>query len=212
MIGLTGGIASGKSTVTRYLAFKGAYIADADAISREVMDLPEVLRSVRLAFGPEVFSEDGSLDRRALARRAFADEEGAKLLDSITHPVIARELIARVREAEASREYSLVFVDAPLLIESGFYTLCDRIWLVTADAETRIARVMLRDGLTRAEAEMRIARQMPDEEKRRYASTVIENDGGLAELLSRVEEAYAEELMLSRDPDYDDIRTDYDEQ
>ncbi|MBO4563751.1 MAG: dephospho-CoA kinase [Clostridia bacterium] len=212
MIGLTGGIASGKSTVTEMLASKGAFIADADAVSREVMELPEVLCAVREAFGADVFREDGSLDRRALAARAFKDECSAALLNSITHPAIINRLRELAAEAEASGEYPLVFVDAPLLIESGFHTLCDRVWLVTAKDETRIARIMLRDGLTYDEAALRIARQMPEEEKRRYATTVIENDGSFDELILSVDKAFSAEIMDSRDPDFDDIISDYGEQ
>ncbi len=186
MIGLTGGIASGKSTVSRRLAELGAAVFDADEVSREVIASEEVLSRIREAFGDGVFGEDGSLSRPALAREVFASDENALLLDSIMHPAIAAELKKRARDAEESGA-PLVFVDAALLIESGFYKLCSEVWLVTASYETRIKRIMERDGLTREEAAARISRQMPEEEKRRYADTVIENDGGLSELIARTD-------------------------
>ena len=159
MIGLTGGIASGKSTVTARLRALGAFVADADEVSREVMTFPAVLGQVREAFGPGVFAPDGSLDRVELASRVFSSEKRTAALNAITHPVIREELIRQTCEAEALGVYPLVFTDAALLIESGFYTLCDRIWLVTARDDTRIRRVMERDGASYESARARISRR-----------------------------------------------------
>lgn len=185
MIGLTGGIASGKSTVSKRLRELGAAVFDADEVSREVIASPEVLSRIRDAFGEEVFDEDGCLSRTALAKLVFASDENAQRLDAIMHPAIAKELQSRAEAAEA--EGLMAFVDAALLIESGFYRLCGEVWLVTASYETRVKRIMERDGFTREEAEARIARQMPEEEKRKYATTVIDNDGGISELIARVD-------------------------
>ncbi|MBQ1893626.1 MAG: dephospho-CoA kinase [Clostridia bacterium] len=193
MIGLTGGIASGKSTVTNRLRELGAFVADADAVSREAIDLPEAKARILDKFGADVFLEDGSVSRPALAEKAFSSPEATALLNSILHPVIAARLIELTNDA--SREYPLVFTDAALLIESGFDRLCEGVWLVTANTETRIQRIMERDGLTREQAQLRIARQMPDEEKRAYASVVIENDGTLEDLIKRVDAAYRNELF-----------------
>lgn len=194
MIGLTGGIASGKSTVTARLRALGAFVADADEVSRRVVSLPGVAEAIRAEFG-DVFAPDGGLDRYALAMRAFSSPHATEILNGITHPAIAEELLRMAREAEESGLYPLVFVDAALLIESGFYKNCSGVWLVTAPESLRIARVMDRDGLTYDEARARIARQASDEEKRAYASVVIENDGSLEELLGKADSAFAAELV-----------------
>ena len=201
MIGLTGGIASGKSTVAARLRELGAFVADADLISREVIETPEVRESIRGRFGSSVFLPEGTLDRRALAAAVFSAEEGAAALNSIMHPAIAKKLSVLARDAEASGLYPLVFTDAALLIESGFYELCDGVWLVTADKGERILRIMARDGLTREEAEARISRQMTDEEKAAFATTVIENDGSIAELIEKADEAFRIELA-QRNPSW----------
>lgn len=194
MIGLTGGIASGKSTVTRRLVELGAFVADADSISRDIVLRQDVLDAIRLEFGADVIKENGSLDRAALSDIVFSSDDGVKRLNAITHPAIIDEIILKTSLAEASGRYPLVFVDAPLLIESGLNRLCGRVWLVTADAETRIQRILLRDGLTREAAENRIARQLTDDEKRLYADVVIENNGTPAELLERVDAEFNNEL------------------
>lgn len=209
MIGLTGGIASGKSTVTARLKALGAFVADADEVSREVISFPAVLDKIRDAFGPAVFAPDGSLDRVQLAARVFSSEKRTASLNSIMHPVIREELLRVTGEAEASGLYPLVFVDAALLIESGFNELCERVWLVTASTDTRIRRVMERDGVSYESALERISRQMPEEEKREYADVVIENDSGLNELIEAVDSAFCSELKLGSV--LDEIRNDYEE-
>ena len=197
MLGLTGGIASGKSTVSARLRELGAFVADADIEARRVMEDPAVLRAIGEEFGPGVFAEDGSLDRRALAAAAFATEEGTRKLNAITHPAILNALIGSCREAEESGEYPLAVIDAALLIESGAHLFCSGVWLVTSGLEERIARIMLRDGLTRQEALARIARQLTDDEKYAYATRVIENNGTLEELITKTDIAFAEELFRS---------------
>ena len=194
MIGLTGGIASGKSTVAERLRELGSFIADADVVSREVIAFPEVLSQIEERFGRGVFDEDGALNRRALAKAALSTDEAAAALNAIMHPAILARLDELSHEAEASGNYPLVFVDAALLIESGFSSHCDAVWLITADEEARIARIIARDGLTYEEAKERIARQMPDEEKAAYASTIIENDGNVKDLIEKVDEAFRIEL------------------
>ena len=196
MIGLTGGIASGKSTVTARLKALGAFVADADEISREVISSGEVLAAIRREFGSAVFSEDGSLDRSALATRVFSSRERAALLDSITHPAIAKRILEIVEAAENSGDYPLVFVDAALLIESGFNRLCDRVWLVTANTGLRIRRIILRNGLSYEAAAKRVASQMPDDEKIPYSNVIIDNNGSMEELIERVDNAYRSELLL----------------
>ena len=210
MIGLTGGIASGKSTVTARLRALGAFVVDADEVSRGVADIPGVAEAIREAFG-DVFTPDGRLDRYALAMKAFSSPRATEILNGITHPAIAREIMRLAEEAEASGLYPLVFVDAALLIESGFYKNCSSVWLITADRSTRIARIMERDGLTYDEAVMRIDRQAPDEEKIKYATVVIGNDGGLEELLEKADRAFGNELekALTNEVDGDYYEEDF---
>lgn len=212
MIGLTGGIASGKSTVTSRLRARGAFVVDADEISREVLTLPGVPEAIREAFGDGVFDEDGSINRIELAARVFSSEARTRVLNSITHPAIASRILELASEAEQDGSYPLVFVDAALLIESGFYTHCSGVWLVTADTNTRIRRIMLRDGLTYDEARLRIERQMSDSEKLRCASVVIDNDGSPEELYAKVDEAFNAELISSSQPELCEIRDLYEEE
>lgn len=215
MIGLTGGIASGKTTVSARLRELGAFVADADEVSREVIADPAVLSRIRGRFGPEVFREDGSLDRRALAAAAFSEEGGAAALNAITHPAIAARLLELASEAEREG-FPLVFVDAALLIEAGFNEFCSSVWLVTANTESRLARIMERDGLTYAEASARIANQLSDETKRLYANVVIENDGTYGELIEKVDRAFFVELsrreLRENAEEYEEIKGVYEEE
>lgn len=194
MIGLTGGIASGKSTVAARLKRLGAFVADADDISRRVMELPGVLEKVRQCFGDEVFDSEGRLKRKALANIALATPQGTAALNAITHPAITEELLAEAHAAEAEGRYPLVVIDVPLLIETGMHQYCSSVWLVTANKETRIRRIIERDGVTRQEALLRMERQMSDEEKLAFATTVIDNDGTLEQLIVKVDEAFAAEV------------------
>lgn len=194
MLGLTGGIASGKSTVSARLRQLGAFVADADEAARAVMDEPQVLRKVRERFGDGVFYEDGRLDRRALAKLAFATEQGTADLNAITHPAVKKQLLDSANQAENSGRYPLVVLDVPLLIESGMHEYCSGVWLVTAHRSTRIKRIIKRDGVTRAEARQRIKRQMSDRKKARFATVILKNNGTLQELLSAVDRAFYAEV------------------
>lgn len=196
MLGLTGGIASGKSTVSNRLRGLGAFIADADEIARGIVELPSVRGDILKQFGPSVFNAEGGLDRAALASKAFASAQAAARLNAITHPAIKERAIALAKAAENSGEYPLVFIDAPLLIESGLHEVCSGVWLVTADRELRIRRIIERDGLTREQAELRISRQMKDEAKALFATRTIFNNGTLDELISKVDAAFEEELSI----------------
>ncbi len=187
IIGLTGGIASGKSTVSARLAELGALIIDADRVARNVVELPEVASALCAEFGMGIF-RDGRLDRAALAEAAFNTPEGVRRLNAVTHPHIIRIILDTARRNEGS--YPLVVIDAPLLVESGLHDVCGEIWLVTADAEMRISRVAARDGLDRRQAEARMANQLSDAEKRRYATLVLDNNGSVEELMQEVDAAF----------------------
>ncbi len=181
VVGVTGGIASGKSTVVRAWERLGARTIDADKIGWGLLGRPEVRESLLYAFGPDVLGADGEVDRRRLAARAFADDESAETLNAILHPPILAE-IARWIDAErrAARSPVLV-VEASLIMEAGRTDLFDALVLVTSAEETRLARLAA-GGVARADALARMRRQWPDERKRPRADFVIQNDGSAADL------------------------------
>jgi dephospho-CoA kinase len=183
-IGITGGIGSGKSTVTDYITEQGYQVFDADKIAHEIV-MPDGRAIGRLvsAFGEDIVMKDGNLDRKALAAIVFSDKEKRKVLNDITHAEI-RDIIMEGLENPQSDP---VFADVPLLFETGFYKEVDRVWLVTAPEETRIRRVSERDGASSAEVKARIDSQMPESEKRALADRIINNDGSLAELYAQID-------------------------
>ncbi|KYO64291.1 dephospho-CoA kinase [Thermovenabulum gondwanense] len=198
VIGLTGGIASGKSTVSGILREKGAYIIDADEISKALVEpgKPAYLEIVK-HFGQEILNEDGSLRRKKLGRIVFADKEKLALLNKITHPKIIEEIKRRLEEA-ANRNENVVVIDAALLIELGLYKMVDEVWLVTIDEKTQLERLLKRDSfLEEKEAKDRIRAQMPQEEKVKYATRIINNSGDFSQLLKQVED-YWRELVESK--------------
>lgn len=174
-IGLTGGIACGKSTVCDYLRQQGYFIADADAISHS-LTAPggAALPAIRKAFGDSVF-DGGVLNRRALGSIVFSSEEKRETLNGILHPMI----IARVtQELEAhDAPDTLVFGDVPLLYECAMAHMFDSVWVISVPREVQIDRICMRDGLARQEAERRIDAQMPLERKRALADHVIDSNG-----------------------------------
>lgn len=194
MLGLTGGIASGKSTVAKMLARRGAYIIDADRIARQVVEPGEkAWKQIATYFGNDFLLPGGAIARGKLAACVFADKEKRKKLEEITHP----EILARVREnLEAARAAGcrVAVLDVPLMIETGWTNMVDRLWLVYVDREVQKARLMSRDNLTAEEAELRLAAQMPLAAKRKYADVIIDNSGPLA--LTEIQVAEAWEDLL----------------
>jgi dephospho-CoA kinase len=194
VIGLSGGIGSGKSTVARMLAGLGAVVIDADAIAHE-LQAPgtPVLAEIAREFGAEILLPDGSLDRPALARRVFADPEARRRLGEITHPAVGREMLRRLEAARAAGA-PLVVMDNPLLFEGrvrrGEAERGEAI-LVYAPPETQVARQMARDGVTREFALQRMAAQLPIDAKRALATWVIDNGGSLAETERQVRQLIA---------------------
>jgi len=186
VIGLTGGIASGKSTVAEMITGYGIPVIDADQLAREAV-LPEssALRQIVAAFGGEVLQEDGSLDRAVLAEKIFSEPSARRTLEAILHPPI--KVLAQKRLDDLRREgVPAVFYMAPLLIEAGVADRVDEIWVVYVDAETQLERIRQRDSVSREDAEKRLAAQMPMEEKKDYGRIVIDNSGDLEDLKSRV--------------------------
>ncbi|MBR6472155.1 MAG: dephospho-CoA kinase [Firmicutes bacterium] len=176
VIGLTGGIGSGKSTVSAYLRSKGCYIIDADEISRAVTGPGgPALEPILMEFGIKVFNSDGTLDRTALAYQVFSDEEKRKKLEDIVVTMVINEFHAQIEHLKEDGFDGVAVFDAPLLFEFGLEQFCDETWFVNASTETRIARVMRRDGVTRKQVIDRINNQMPSTEKEKLADYIISN-------------------------------------
>jgi len=180
IIGLTGGIASGKSTVAGFLRELGAKIIDTDQVAREIV-LPgrPAYRDIVATFGRGVLDPGGRLDRRALGQVVFNDESARKKLNAITHPRIYEEVAGRIETLRREEPECAVVIEAPLLIEAGMHRMVDYIWVVTAPKDIRLKRLMARNNLTREEAESRLNAQAGEKEMLEIATTVIENAGEL---------------------------------
>ncbi|MRR58299.1 MAG: dephospho-CoA kinase [Deltaproteobacteria bacterium] len=177
VVGLTGGIASGKSFVAAILASCGAVVIDADQLAREVVAPGEpAYREIVAVFGEGILLSDGNLDRKALGRIVFSDPAARGVLEKITHPAIAERASLGI-DRERRRGARVVFYMVPLLIEAGLTSMVDEIWLVTVDGETQIARLMQRDKSSREEALRKIAAQMALDEKVAFADVIIDNSG-----------------------------------
>ena len=188
LIGLTGGIASGKSTIARRLAENGAIVVDADRIVREVVEPgTPALAEIAEAFGPGVIAADGSLDRPALGAIVFSDEDARLRLNAITHPAVLRESTARFDQAAADDPDAVVVYDVPLLVESANAYPFDLVVVAHADAATRIERLVALRGMDRAEAERRIRSQASDAERLAVADVVIDTDGTIGQTLEQVD-------------------------
>lgn len=203
IIGLTGGIGSGKTTVSDYLISKGYHVLDADQIAREIV-LPgsEMLIRLSAVFGEEIIAEDGSLNRKKLGNIVFSDAEKKKTLDSMMHTEILELIHERIHQfrekTEAAAESAIdpefrsrngvIFIDAPLLFETGLHESVSEIWVVDADDETRIKRIMERDGLKREEILKIISSQMARNEKNRRADIILDNTGDQKALYRQLEE------------------------
>lgn len=182
--GLTGPSGSGKSTVSKFFEKSGYTVINADKVAREIMD-PDgtCLKQLSLAFGSDIINSDGTLNRRKLAEKAFADREKTQLLNDITHPQIFLRTLKLCRESIDCGKNKILF-DAPVLFESNSDIMCDAVVSVIAPREVRIERLTVRDGITREEIERRLDSQQPDEFYISRSDYVI--DGG--EALSEVEE------------------------
>ncbi len=187
-VGLTGGIASGKSTVSAILEELGATIIDGDQLAREVVEKGTPgLAQVVDAFGPEILTPDGHMDRAKVGQIVFNDDEKRKLLEGIVHPLV----FERYAELEAAApEDGLVVHDIPLLAESGRADTFDAVIVVETPAEVQVERMLRDRGWTRADAESRIAAQATPEQRRAIATHLIVNTGTREELRKRVEEVF----------------------
>lgn len=202
MVGLTGGIGSGKSTVAALLAARGARVIDADAIARQVVEPGQpALAALAERFGADVVGADGRLDRALLASRAFVSDETRKDLDAITHPAIAAEFLRQVADAPAD---AIVIHDVPLLAESKTLRADSYAGVIVVEAPlaTRLDRLEHR-GVARDDAERRVAQQATDEERRTVATWVIDNAGDLAALEAQIDALWPrlEALIEHASPD-----------
>ncbi|MEV5935663.1 dephospho-CoA kinase [Streptomyces sp. NPDC052079] len=197
-VGLTGGIGAGKSEVSRLLVECGAVLIDADRIAREVV-APGTpgLAAVVDAFGENILTADGSLDRQKLGSIVFADPEKLALLNSIVHPLVG----ARSRELEeAAPDDAVVVHDVPLLTENGLAPLYDLVIVVDASPETQLERLVSKRGMTEEDARARMAAQATREQRRAIADMIIDNDGTLDELEQRVKDVCSELVRRARAP------------
>lgn len=192
LVGLTGGIASGKSTFAAMLRTRGAPVVDADALAREaVRPGAPALSRIAEAFGPDALLPDGSLDRRWVGARVFSDPEARRRLEAITHPAVRELMAAEVLRLEAEGR-DLAFYDVPLLYEVGLDRAVDCVVVVWTPRPVQLARLLERDGLTPFEAEARIGAQLPIDEKAARADFVVENGGALEALDPKAERLLAD--------------------
>lgn len=197
-IGLTGGIASGKSTVARMLAELGAVVVDTDKLAREVV-VPgsAAVAAIRARFGPAVVDADGALQRDVLGRIVFSDQPARAWLEALLHPLIRRRAEELAVQAERAGQPAVVF-DVPLLFETGWDQSVDRVWTVYVSPATQRKRLADRDRLTAAEIEDRIAAQLPIGDKAGRSDVVINNEGDLNDTLHQVEVAWSEAVQTAR--------------
>lgn len=193
ILGLTGGIACGKSNVSAWLSEQGAVIIDGDLLSRE-LTAPggEALPALRSAFGDGVFDGE-KLNRRALGALVFADGAQREKLDAVMQPLLRRLILRRIDEARANGA-SVCVLDMPLLYEKGLDALCDTVWCVWLPEDKQLERLMARDGFTREEAEQRLRSQLPALEKAARADTVIDTSGTIEETRLKLPALWQSEL------------------
>lgn len=192
-IGLTGGIASGKSTVAKALGELGALVINADTVAHEIM-LPETpaWADVVKHFGEQVLNQDRTINRVVLGQIVFNQPERLKLLNQIVHPRIIERFQNDLDEIRRNRPQAIVVMEVALLYESHMDRLCDEVWVVWVDRETQIGRLMAREGISREDALKRIAAQMPLDEKAKRADRVLDNSGSIEEAVTVATKYYKE--------------------
>lgn len=194
IIGLTGGIACGKSTISLTLRELGAVIIDGDVLSRELTaEGGAALPAIRAAFGDGVFQPDGTLNRRALGSVVFADDNARDTLDAIMQPLLLEMIISGIEAARQSGAAACV-LDMPILYEKDLDRLCDRVWCAYIPRDVQLRRLMDRDGFTLEEAENRLRSQLPAKEKAARADVVIDTSGTIQYTKEYVISLYAQEV------------------
>lgn len=197
IVGLTGGIASGKSTVARYFAERGVPVIDADEIAREVV-LPGEPALARLTtlFGEDILDAQGHLNREAMRSMVFADDTKRRQLEAVLHPAIG----ARMAQAIAKAKGPYLILMVPLLVETGQHRLVNRVLVVDVPEQVQMARLMQRDGIDASQAQAMLAAQASREQRLAQAHDVIHNDYALARLPAVVDELHAAYLLMAQDP------------
>ena len=183
IIGLTGGIASGKSTVSKYLAEKGFEVYDADKIAKDISEKKSVQEEIILTFGNKILDKNGNIDRKKLKEIVFENKEKLKQLNAIIHP----KVIDFYKELKEKNTDEIIIFDVPLLFESGIDKFCDKILVVISDYEIQLNRIVERDKIDRELAEKIIKSQLSNEERIKKADVVIENNSSLEDLFEKVE-------------------------
>ncbi len=197
-VGLTGGIASGKSTVARMLVALGAHLVDTDQLARVAVEPGSpALAEIVAAFGPGVLEDSGGLDRRRLREVVFNDPAARARLNAIVHPRVAALAEAELKALERAHPRGVALVDVPLLFESGWDRSYPLTLLVYAPAETQVARLMARDQVDEVQARAALAAQMPMDDKRERANFIIDNARGLEETLTQVRAVWDKLLKLA---------------
>ncbi len=194
-IGLTGGIGSGKSTVARMLSEMGAPVLDADKVGHAIYAPGQPAhRELVEAFGREILAPDGTIDRKKLGPIVFADPAALRRLNAIVHPKMFQRMGEMVREMREGGERRPIVIEAAILIEANWQPLFDEIWLVVASRERVIERIERDRGMKPEQTEARIKAQLSDEERRRHATLVVENNGTIEELRERVSKLWSAAL------------------
>lgn len=181
VIGLTGNIGCGKSSLSKILRQNSIDVIDADIISREIMDNKSILTEIFNSFGEQVKRENGTLDRKKLGSIVFTNDEKLIKLNNITHPAIKKEIKKRIEDIKANNR-NIVIVDAALLIEGNFLDLVDKLIVITCDEKIQIERIVSRDNFTREETISRIKSQMSQREKLKFGDYIIDNSGDMNDL------------------------------
>lgn len=193
VIGLTGGIASGKSVVTHHLHELGALVIDADQLAREaVAPGGHALAAIVECFGSGVLTGNGSLDRKKLAGIVFNCQEAREKLNSIIHPLVIGETKRLIGQYKREKTGDVVVVDAPLLLETGMATIVDQVWVVAVPENIQIERLMKRDAISEEEARLRMASQMSLADKLKRADRVIDNSGSIDHTMQQVDTLWKE--------------------
>lgn len=199
LLGVTGGVATGKTTVVKMFKAKGAPVIDFDLLARRVVEPNKpAWRSIVAYFGQQVLQEDRTLDRKKLADITFKDMEKRKKIEAFTHPEIYAEFVKELAEITAHTPGAIIVLDIPLLIEMNFQYLCHKLLVVYAPQEQQIQRLIKRDGISRGEAVSRLRSQLPIEEKVGYADLVIRNEGSLTETRKQVNDLWKKLIRLRK--------------
>ena len=190
LIGLTGGIASGKSTVIQYLRYQGFPVIDADKLGHKVLEPgnPGYSKVVE-KFGKGILNKDKNVNRLVLGRIVFADPSQLNALNEISHPIIAEMVLKEFESIISQDSRGIVFLEAALLIEANWYNMCHHIWVVNLDAAEATRRLQERDGLNESEARSRLESQLTAKERLAYADVVLDNNGSRQNLLSQTQQA-----------------------